>query len=30
MNLTEYNNKLKSSKIAILGLGVSNIPLLEY
>ena len=30
MNLKEYNNKLKSSKIAILGLGVSNIPLLEY
>ena len=30
MNLTEYNNKLKSSKIAIIGLGVSNIPLLEY
>ena len=30
MNLTEYNNKLKSSKIVILGLGVSNIPLLEY
>ena len=30
MNLTEYNKKLKSSKIAILGLGVSNIPLLEY
>ena len=30
MNLIEYNNKLKSSKIAILGLGVSNIPLLEY
>jgi len=28
--LEEYNNKLKQSNIAILGLGVSNIPLLEY
>lgn len=28
--LEEYNNKLKESNIAILGLGVSNIPLLEY
>ena len=28
--LEEYNNKLKKSNIAILGLGVSNIPLLEY
>lgn len=30
MNYKEYNNKLKQSKIAVLGLGVSNIPLLEY
>jgi len=28
--LEEYKNKLKQSNIAILGLGVSNIPLLEY
>ena len=28
--LEEYNNKLKQSNIAILGLGVSNVPLLEY
>ncbi len=28
--LTEFNNKLKNSKIAIIGLGVSNIPLLDY
>ena len=28
--LEEYNNKLKKSNIAIIGLGVSNIPLLEY
>lgn len=28
--LEEYNNKLKQSNIAIIGLGVSNIPLLEY
>ena len=28
--LEKYNNKLKESNIAILGLGVSNIPLLEY
>lgn len=30
MNITEYNKKLISSKIAIIGLGVSNIPLLDY
>ena len=28
--LEEFNNKLKSSKIAIIGLGVSNLPLLDY
>ncbi|MBQ8219185.1 MAG: UDP-N-acetylmuramoyl-L-alanine--D-glutamate ligase [Bacilli bacterium] len=28
--LNKFNEKLKSSKIAIIGLGVSNIPLLEY
>ena len=28
--LIEFNNKLKNSKIAIIGLGVSNIPLLDY
>ena len=28
--LTAFNNKLKNSKIAIIGLGVSNIPLLDY
>lgn len=28
--LTEFNNRLKTSKIAIIGLGVSNIPLLDY
>lgn len=28
--LEEFNNKLKTSNIAIIGLGVSNIPLLDY
>ena len=28
--LEEFNEKLKNSKIAIIGLGVSNIPLLDY
>ena len=28
--LEEFNNKLKTSNIAILGLGVSNVPLLDY
>ena len=28
--LEEFNNKLKISNIAILGLGVSNVPLLDY
>ena len=28
--LDEFNEKLKKSKIAIIGLGVSNIPLLDY
>ena len=28
--LTTFNNKLKNSKIAIIGLGVSNLPLLDY
>ena len=28
--LVEFNNKLKKSKIALIGLGVSNIPLLDY
>ena len=28
--LEEFNNKLKVSNIAIIGLGVSNIPLLDY
>ena len=28
--LEEFNEKLKKSKIAIIGLGVSNIPLLDY
>lgn len=28
--LEEFNNKLKQSKIAIVGLGVSNLPLLDY
>ena len=28
--LVEFNQKLKNSKIAIIGLGVSNIPLLDY
>lgn len=28
--LNEFNEKLKQSKIAIIGLGVSNIPLLKY
>ena len=28
--LNEFNEKLKNSKIAIIGLGVSNIPLLDY
>lgn len=30
MTLEEYNQKLKQSRIALLGLGVSNIPLLDY
>jgi len=28
--LTDFNNKLKNSRVAIIGLGVSNIPLLDY
>ena len=28
--LVEFNQKLKNSKIAIIGLGVSNLPLLDY
>lgn len=28
--LAEFNNKLKTSKIAIIGLGVSNMPLIRY
>ena len=28
--LDEFNDKLKKSKIAIIGLGVSNLPLLNY
>ena len=28
--LNEFNNKLKKSKIAIIGVGVSNLPLLDY
>ena len=28
--LMEFNDKLKTSKIAIIGLGVSNLPLLDY
>ena len=28
--LDEFNNKLKKSKIAVIGMGVSNIPLVEY
>ena len=28
--LIDFNNKLKESRIAIIGLGVSNIPLLDY
>jgi len=28
--LNEFNEKLKSSKIAIIGIGVSNLPLLDY
>lgn len=28
--LLEFNNQLKTSKVAIIGLGVSNIPLLDY
>ena len=28
--LEEFNNKLKTSKVAVIGLGVSNIPLLDY
>lgn len=28
--LIDFNNKLKKSKIAIIGLGVSNIPLIKY
>ena len=30
MSLSEYNNKLKVSKIAVIGVGVSNIPLIDY
>ena len=29
-NLEEFNEKLKNSKIAIIGIGVSNLPLLDY
>ena len=28
--LKEFNRSLKTSKIAIIGVGVSNIPLIEY
>ena len=28
--LNEFNNRLKTSKIAIIGIGVSNLPLLDY
>ena len=28
--LEEFNNYLKNRKVAIIGLGVSNIPLLDY
>ena len=28
--ITEFNNNLKNKKVAILGLGVSNLPLLDY
>ena len=28
--LLEFNERLKKSKIAIIGLGVSNLPLLDY
>lgn len=28
--LADFNNKLKQSKIAIIGIGVSNLPLLDY
>ncbi len=28
--LNEFNERLKKSKIAIIGLGVSNLPLLDY
>ena len=28
--LDEFNQKLKKSKIAIIGVGVSNLPLLDY
>ena len=28
--LTDFNNKLKRSRVAIIGLGVSNLPLLDY
>lgn len=28
--LTEFNNQLKKSKIAVIGVGVSNLPLLDY
>ena len=28
--LAEFNEKLKNSKIAIIGVGVSNLPLLDY
>lgn len=28
--LIEFNNKLKNSRIAIIGIGVSNLPLLDY
>ncbi len=29
-NLIDFNNKLKKSNIAVIGLGVSNIPLIKY
>lgn len=28
--ITEFNNNLKNKKVAVLGLGVSNLPLLDY
>ena len=28
--LEEFNNYLKKSKVAVIGLGVSNLPLIEY